>query len=189
MRSLSDHKREVRASAARQRLDAGAGEISGAPAYLQCLEERSEEEEGGVEPGLRADEDEDEGCDEDVADSSADDVPRGEHRAIAAGDGVLKPSRRRRVALDTDRKAGESIAPRTKPGYDQSQGDRADEDKLTELLMGSSDTQYQTQTHIKKSAQQEKISVASKALYQSAPKYIPDQKLQQNRTKADIAAP
>ena len=61
MRSLSDHKREVRASAARQRLDAGAGEILGAPAYLQCLEERSEEEEGGVEPGLRADEDEDEG--------------------------------------------------------------------------------------------------------------------------------
>jgi len=153
------------------------------------LEERSEEEEGGVEPGLRVADDEEEGCDEDVEESSADEVPRGEHRAITAGDGVLKPSRRRRVALDTAGKASEGIAPRTQPGYDQSQGDRDDEDKLTELLMGSSGTQYQTQTHIKKSAQQEKISVASKALYQSAPKCIPDQKLQQDRTKADLTAP
>ena len=163
--------------------------MSESPAYLQSLEERSEEEEGGVEPGLRADGDQEEGCEEDVEESSADEVPRGEHRAIAAGDEVLKPSRRRKVALGTDGKAREGIAPRTQPGYDQSQGDHDDEDQLTELLMGSSETQYQTQTHINKSAQQEKISVASKTLYQSAPKHYSDQKLQQNRTKADLTAP
>jgi hypothetical protein len=118
------------------------------------LEERSEEEEGGVEPGFRVDDAEEEGGDEDVEESSADEVPRGEHRAIAAGDGVLKPSRRRTVAPDIDGKVRESVAPGTKPGYDQSQDDHDDEDKLTELLMGSPETQYQTQTHIKKSAQQ-----------------------------------